>query len=88
MLTAKELSTYRLPFLALILVEPTMISREVFYANKEQRMAALNMAIGATSARRDTWDSREAAFDWFTKRLPWKFWDPRVTRLFSVLRFL
>ena len=93
MLLAAEFSLSRLPFLALVLVEPTMVTRELFSVNIDDRLNAMNVSVSATSTRRDTWDSREAAFNWFKKRLPWKVWDPRVIRLLSVclllwLRFL
>jgi hypothetical protein len=93
MLLAAEFPISRLPFLALVLVEPTMITRELFSANIDDWMSSMNFSVNATSVRRDTWDSREAAFNWFKKRLPWKVWDPRVIRLLTVclllwLRFL
>lgn len=87
MLLAKEFPISRSPFLALVLVEPTMITRELFSANVDDRMATINFCVAATSVRRDAWDSREAAFDWFKRRLPWKVWDPRVLRLLTVCIF-
>ena len=84
MLLAAEFPLSRLPFLALVLVEPTMITKELFSATIDDRLNVMNVSVNVTSARRDTWDSREAAFDWFKKRLPWKVWDPRVIRLLSV----
>jgi hypothetical protein len=84
MLLAAEFPITRLPFLALVLVEPTMITRELFGATIDDRVAGIKVSVSATSVRRDTWDSREAAFNWFKKRLPWKVWDPRVVHLLSV----
>jgi len=84
MLLAKELIISHFPFLALVLVEPTMVTRELFIANIDDRMATMDFCVSATSVRRDTWDSREAALNWFKKRLPWKVWDPRITRILSV----
>lgn len=81
---AAEFPASRLPLLALVLVEPVMMTRQLFSASTDDWMAAVNLLVGATSVRRDTWDSREAAFNWFKERLPWKVWDPRVIRLLSV----
>lgn len=75
---------HELPYCAMILVEPTLAPRELFNAHIENRMALMNYAVSATSVRRDTWKSREEAFRHFTKRLPWKSWDPRVVRILTV----
>lgn len=82
-LLAAEFPASRLPLLALVLVEPVMMTRQLFSASTDDWMAAVNLLVSATSVRRDTWDSREAAFNWFKERLPWKVWDPRVIRLLS-----
>jgi hypothetical protein len=73
-----------LPYCAMILVEPTLAPRELFNAHIENRMALMDYAVSATSARRDTWKSREEAFNHFRKRLPWGSWDPRMVRILTV----
>jgi len=68
----------------MILIEPTMVTREVFNAELEDRMSAMNFAVAATSTRRDTWRSRQHALEYFKKRIPWELWDPRVLQILVV----
>ena len=68
----------------MILVEPTIVTREVFNAELEDRMSVMNFAVTATSTRRDTWRSREQALKYFKKRIPWELWDPRVLQILVV----
>ncbi|KAF8167148.1 Alpha/beta hydrolase fold-1 [Crassisporium funariophilum] len=82
-MTTKEIPTNELSYVAMILVEPTLVTRELFNAHLEDRMASMDFAIAATSARRDRWPSKEHAFEYFKKRIPWGFWDPRVVRLLT-----
>jgi len=44
----------------------------------------MDFAVAATATRRDTWTSKEHAFDYFSKRIPWGMWDSRVVRLYTV----
>ena len=67
-----------------MLIEPALITREVFNANLEEREGALKMMNVAVSKRKDTWDSREEARAFFNKRFPWKMWDDRVRDLYVV----
>ncbi|KAF8954537.1 Alpha/beta hydrolase fold-1 [Flammula alnicola] len=61
---------------AMVLVEPTMVTREV-------SNVCHGVCVTATSTRRDTWRSREEAFEYFKKRIPWGFWDARVVRILT-----
>ncbi|KAJ3505219.1 hypothetical protein NLJ89_g7532 [Agrocybe chaxingu] len=81
MLTTKEIPPYKLAYAAMVLIEPTMITRELFNAHLEDRMASMDFAVAATAARRNIWKSREAAFEYFRKRFPWGMWDERVVRV-------
>ncbi|RDB21685.1 hypothetical protein Hypma_011238 [Hypsizygus marmoreus] len=83
MLTTKEFALSQIPYAAIVLIEPAMVTRELFNAHIEDRMASMNFAVSATSVRRDTWVSREVAFTWFSKRFPWNVWDPRVVRILT-----
>ena len=83
-LTTKGTTLHELPYCAMILVEPTLATPELFYAHIEDRMALMDFAVSATSARRNTWKSRDEAFSHFTKRLPWASWDPRMVHLLTV----
>lgn len=88
MLTLRGVPLQELPYVALVLVEPTMIPEELFYAHFDDRMATMEMIVAATSLRRDKWPSREDAFEWFRGKTPWKTWDSRTLRLLVVSVFL
>ena len=83
-LTTKEMLHHELPYVAMILIEPTMATRELFNAQLDDRMAYMDFVVAMTSERRDIWSSNEHAFEYFKTRSPWKFWDPRVLRLLTV----
>lgn len=83
MLTTKEFSD-NVPYVSMILVEPTMVTKELYMDTLEFRNTTMDFTVGATSVRRDTWPSKEAAFAWLSKRQPWNSWDPRVVRLYTV----
>ncbi|KIM38284.1 hypothetical protein M413DRAFT_448020 [Hebeloma cylindrosporum] len=81
LLTTKGIPSNELPFVAMILIEPTIVTREVFNEEREDRMSAMDFAVTATSTRRDNWRSREQALAYFKKRLPWGLWDPRALQI-------
>ncbi|KAF9466486.1 alpha/beta-hydrolase [Collybia nuda] len=83
MLTMKKFPIKNPPYKAVILVEPTMLSQELFDAHAEERYAFANATKKFTLDRRDTWPSKKAALEWLGKRAPWKSWDPRVLRLYA-----
>ncbi|KAK0492756.1 Alpha/beta hydrolase fold-1 [Armillaria luteobubalina] len=66
------------PYECIILVEPPMIDRHVFQAHLEDRKRQTSMLTKAVAAQRNSWDNRKAAFEYFSKRVPWKTWDSRV----------
>jgi len=70
----------RLPYSAMILVEPGSMTREI-YAVAFQEPTLLKQVMEMTRSGKDIWPSRDAALEWFSKRGPWKRWDPRVLRL-------
>ncbi|CAA7263551.1 unnamed protein product [Cyclocybe aegerita] len=80
MLTTKEIPPCELAYPAMFLIEPTTITHELFSGHLEDRIASMNFAVAAIAARRNTWKSREAAFEYSTKRFPWGMWDERVVR--------
>ncbi|KAH9847851.1 alpha/beta-hydrolase [Lenzites betulinus] len=67
---------------SIILIEPALITREVYNANLEEREGALKMMNKAISKRRDTWNSPEEAQSYFEDRFPWTMWDARERELF------
>lgn len=76
---------HQLPYVAMILIEPVVATREVFNVELDDRMACLDLVVAVISARRDIWPSKEHAFEYFKTRPPWKVWDPRVLRLLTVI---
>lgn len=85
MLTTLALPTMSIspPYAAIILIEPMMISQDLFYSTFDERIAAMEFAVEATRVRRDTWPSRKTAFQWMKNKFPWCNWDPRVLQLFT-----
>ncbi|KAJ3729281.1 Alpha/beta hydrolase fold-1 [Lentinula raphanica] len=81
MLTTKNFPLSHLPYVSLVLIEPTMITREMFEAHFDDRIRSMEMSVGATEVRRDVWPDREEAFRWLSRRFPFRTWDPRVVRL-------
>ncbi|KAF9449728.1 alpha/beta-hydrolase [Macrolepiota fuliginosa MF-IS2] len=67
---------------SVILVESTLVTRELFDTHFKDQMAQMDSDISATSLRRDRWISRQDALSYFQKRFPWNMWDPRVVRSF------
>ncbi|KAF7289743.1 AB hydrolase-1 domain-containing protein [Mycena indigotica] len=63
---------------AIIAIEPTAISHEMFYQEIDIRMSTMEFVVSATLTRRETWRTREDAFAWMRKRIPWSDWDERV----------
>jgi hypothetical protein len=84
MCATKHFPQERPPYLTLIIVEPTIVSRYLYTENEVAHNFATEMAVKATNKRRDIWDNRESAIQWLAKRAPWKYWDPRVIRLHVV----
>ncbi|KAJ6571401.1 Alpha/Beta hydrolase protein [Mycena capillaripes] len=82
-LTIRDTPLSAIPYASLILIEPTVIPRELFYRHIEDRMSQMEFVVAATTSRRERWNSREDANSWLSWRLPWDSWDPRVLRILS-----
>ncbi|KAH9847850.1 alpha/beta-hydrolase [Lenzites betulinus] len=67
---------------SMVLIEPPLVTREVFDANLEEREGALRYLSTSIAKRRDTWESREDALKYFGKRFPWMAWHPKVLELY------
>ncbi|KAJ7185421.1 alpha/beta-hydrolase [Mycena filopes] len=76
-LSTTDYPLHTLPYTSMILVEPTMMTREACTGWLSQPTSA-----AAMKRRKDTWESREAAHAWFRARLPWKRWDARCLASF------
>ncbi|KAK0450346.1 Alpha/beta hydrolase fold-1 [Desarmillaria tabescens] len=70
------------PYAGLVLIEPTMITEDVFRAHFADRMATMEGAVCATSIRRHRWAGRDDARSWLSGRFPWRVWDERVLDIF------
>lgn len=70
----------KLPYSSLILVEPTVFTREVC----EQLQPSLTRIKEFARTRQDVWPDGAAAREWFAGQLPWSRWDPRVLDLYVV----
>ncbi|KAF7300477.1 AB hydrolase-1 domain-containing protein [Mycena chlorophos] len=70
------------PYQTVIVVEPTAIPGEMFYRELDYRISTMEFVVSATLARRETWKSRDVAFAWMRKRVPWVEWDERVVKAF------
>lgn len=73
-----------IPYELMIIIEPAMVSREVFEENIEDRTMQLKFLFKATNAIRGQWSSRAAAYEWLSKRIPWKSWDDRIRHIYVV----
>ncbi|KAJ7073376.1 Alpha/beta hydrolase fold-1 [Mycena belliarum] len=69
------------PYACIVLLEPTIATPELFYQHMAPSVPA---NVAATLSRRARWPSREAAYEWLRWRTPWRTWDPRVLRLFTL----
>ncbi|KAG6820482.1 hypothetical protein H0H93_016544 [Arthromyces matolae] len=78
MMSMRNFSPQNPPYIAVFLVEPAILSRELFNAHAREREESANLTMKMTLARRDSWSSKGAAAAYLKRRLPWKLWDPKV----------
>ncbi|KAF9502272.1 alpha/beta-hydrolase [Pleurotus eryngii] len=71
------------PYPAIILVEPSVVAKELFEATIDDRMEQMEFVVRMTMDRRDHWASKDEAFAWLSKRYPWSTWDTRVVKLLA-----
>lgn len=71
-------------FHAIVLVESALIKEKVLNEHYDEQSDFLGVLMMLTNKRKDTWNSREEALQFFHKRLPWIKWDKRVLDLFLV----
>ncbi|KAJ7212532.1 Alpha/Beta hydrolase protein [Mycena pura] len=77
--STKFMNVQRSPYVAMILVEPSMVAAEL----DPYKEGGIEVLTSAIRVRRDTWTSREAAHEWMHSRYPWNIWDPRVLRVYT-----
>lgn len=70
---------FRIPYLAMILVEPNLVDSDCLHNQHG------NVHLGhRVSSGRDSWPSKEEAFNYFRKRALWNTWDIRVLSIYVV----
>jgi hypothetical protein len=69
---------------ALIMVDPIIITEEVWATDLERREAVMHHFFNETATRPDTWASREEAHSYLIGRYPWRQWHKDVLRIFVV----
>ncbi|EIW57918.1 alpha/beta-hydrolase [Trametes versicolor FP-101664 SS1] len=67
---------------AIILVEDALMSRAMYEKTRDECHATLDAVFNAVKKRRDTWNNRDEALEYFQKRIPWIVWDERVLQLY------
>jgi pimeloyl-ACP methyl ester carboxylesterase len=72
----------QIPYHAIILVEPPLIDRDVYYANLQKQEQDIKRVSKVIAAGKSSWKSSEAAFEWMKSRQPWKNWDSRVLQIY------
>ncbi|OCH83549.1 hypothetical protein OBBRIDRAFT_840440, partial [Obba rivulosa] len=66
-----------MPYVAIIFVEDSLSSMEVWKKRGNDIRRNLDAMMSAIAKRRDTWANRQEAYDYFSSRAPWKTWDKR-----------
>ncbi|KAJ2930323.1 hypothetical protein H1R20_g6773, partial [Candolleomyces eurysporus] len=69
------------PYVSMFLVESTITKKDIFERELEERMQYMDFVVNLTLNRKYEWDSKQKAFEYFRKRLPWSMWDERAIRL-------
>ena len=72
------------PYARVVLIEPVMVSREVYNAHKEERQKHVGYIMKVLRALPSFWNSREAAYDFVSRRPPWCSWTERARRAYIV----
>ncbi|KAF7350206.1 AB hydrolase-1 domain-containing protein [Mycena venus] len=82
-LTTRDKPLSAIPYVSLILIEPTVVPRGLYYLHVDDLASTMQFVVMATASRRERWRSREDAHAWLSRRVPWDSWDPRVLRKFT-----
>ncbi|KAJ3543126.1 hypothetical protein NMY22_g3252 [Coprinellus aureogranulatus] len=84
MLTTTHFALDSIPYVSMFLVESTITPKDIFETELEERLSYMDLVVNLTLKRRDDWPNKEAALEYFGKRLPWSLWDPRALKYFVV----
>ncbi|KAJ7170359.1 Alpha/beta hydrolase fold-1 [Mycena crocata] len=79
LLSIKETPVPEIPFVAFVLVEPTVATRPLF-----AKYIARNLppVVAVTNARRERWSNRQEARAFLTHRPPFRTWDMRALQIY------
>ncbi|KAG5653240.1 hypothetical protein H0H81_001623 [Sphagnurus paluster] len=87
MMSMKNTPIHKPPYIAVFLIEPPIISPELFASHEKERVDSAKMSMKMTLERRDTWPDKESAIAYFRRKLPWKSWDPRVFDIYMAITY-
>ncbi|KAG1882652.1 Alpha/beta hydrolase fold-1 [Suillus subluteus] len=71
------------PFVAVFLLEPSMLTRELWTSHLMERETLMRRSIRATLRRRSVFDTWEEAANHYRKRKPWAGYDHEVFDIFA-----
>ncbi|KAG2039533.1 Alpha/beta hydrolase fold-1 [Suillus americanus] len=71
------------PFVAVFLLEPSMLTRELWTSHLMERETLMRRSISATLRRRSVFDTWEEAANYYRKRKPWAGYDHEVFDVFT-----
>jgi hypothetical protein len=75
------------PFVAVFLLEPSMLTRELWMSHLVERETLMRRSTRATLRRPDMFDTWEEASNYYRKRKPWAGWNHEVFDIFTVSDF-
>ncbi|KAJ8593950.1 alpha/beta-hydrolase [Rhizopogon salebrosus TDB-379] len=82
MLSTREFPLRKQPFIALFLIEPSMLTRELWEFHLLEAEAGVRKRTTAALRRRHVFDNLEEAANYFRERKPWNGLDPDVFNVF------
>ncbi|KAF9220917.1 hypothetical protein BS17DRAFT_797430 [Gyrodon lividus] len=83
MLSTKEFPLSRPPYVALFLVEPSILTRELWMAHLEERELTVRKSTEAALRRKASWSNLEDAAEYLRRIRPWSVYDPKVFDVFK-----
>ncbi|OJA14466.1 hypothetical protein AZE42_05294 [Rhizopogon vesiculosus] len=82
MLSTREFPLREKPFIALFLIEPSMLTPELWESHLVEEEAEIKRRMSAALHRRHVFDTREEAVNYFRERKRWNELDPDVFNVF------
>jgi len=64
----------------MILVESPLIEERLYHKMSNEIEGAYLAMSKVIMSRKSTWNSKQEAYEWYRKRIPWKTWDERIVR--------